>query len=69
MPLVSLPDKIGETSNTDFMKHCDVAMVYDAEEMDITEWLQTDENDQGFIRLIDQEIVEYSMKYSYIISM
>ena len=69
MPLASLPAKIGEPSNSDFMKHCDVAMVYDAEEMDITEWLQTDENDHGFIHLIDQEIVEYSMIYSYIISM
>ena len=34
-------------------------MVSDAEEMDITEWLQADENDQGYAHLDDQEIVEF----------
>ncbi|XP_065892463.1 tigger transposable element-derived protein 2-like [Dysidea avara] len=58
LPLASPPANDDEPSDADFCETLQL-MVSDAEEMDITEWLQADENDQGYAHLDDQEIVEF----------
>ena len=47
-----------ETSDADFCATLQLVLP-DAEEMDVTEWLQADENDLSYTHLNDQDIIEF----------